>query len=134
MGKSAAHAKDRGLWSRTSPDKSELSKRIEDWTAGPEEKPGCQENFCQSLELTANFQDSPKTEAFKAALREHLEEHPDLAADPEKILMLRYCLYTYCRIHPDFADFTLKARVREASRMAGQFLNQLNACLNEHLR
>jgi hypothetical protein len=119
------------LWSRISPDKSELSKRIGDWTAGLEENPGYQESFFQPLELTVDLQDSPKVAAFKAALREHLEEHPEMAADPEKMVMLQYCLYTYCRIHPDFAGFTPKARVKEASRMAGQFLSQLNRYVQE---
>lgn len=87
-------------------------------------------------ELTFNLyrqlHDSPKVAAFNAALREHLEEHPDMAADLEKVGMLQYCLYTYCRIHPDFADFTIKERVQEASRMACQFLNQLNRYLQEY--
>lgn len=102
---------------------------------GLEENFGCGESFLQALaqrkELTRKLQDGLKAAAFKAALREHLEEHPEMAVDPQKMEMLRYCLYTYCRIHPDFADFTPKARVKEASRMACQFLNQLNVYLKE---
>jgi hypothetical protein len=80
-------------------------------------------------ELTFNLyrqlHDSPKVAAFNAALREHLEENPELAADLEKVEMLQYCLYTYCRINPDFADFTPRDRVKEASKMACEFLSQL---------
>ncbi len=138
MGNPASHTAERGLWSRNSPDKSELSKRMGRRTMGLEEDPGYKESFLQNLEyhkeLTRKLQDSLKAAAFKAALREHLEEHPEMAADQEKMEMLRYCLYTYCRIHPDFAGFTPKARVQEAGRMACQFLNQLNGYLKERLR
>ncbi len=78
-----------------------------------------------TFSLYRQLHESPKVAAFKAALREHLEENPEMAADLEKVEMLQYCLYTYCRIHPDFADFTPKERVQEASRMACEFLNQL---------
>ena len=73
--------------------------------------------------------ESPQVTVFKAALCEHLAENPDMAADREKVEMLQYCLYTYCRIHPDFADFSIEERVREAGKMAGEFLQQLGRYL-----
>jgi Bifunctional DNA primase/polymerase, N-terminal len=75
--------------------------------------------------LYRHLQESPQVAAFKAALCEHLAENPDMAADLDKVEMLQYCLFTYCRINPDFADFTIKERVQEAGKMASEFLHQL---------
>jgi hypothetical protein len=83
--------------------------------------------YLQELTCTLYRQlhESPQVAVFKAALCEHLAENPDMAQDLEKVEMLQYCLYTYCRIHPDFADFPIEERVREAGKMAGEFLQQL---------
>ncbi len=137
----------RGLWSRNSPDKAELSQRLGrsgafpriEWGQyslkgrSPEAKgfSGEEAKFLAylqqlTLSLCHRLQESPRVAAFQAALQEHLEENPDVAADTERVEMLRYCLYTYCRIHPDFADFTLRERVKAASHMAGEFLRQLH--------
>ncbi len=82
--------------------------------------------------LYRQLHESPQVAAFKAALCEHLAENPDMARNLDKVEMLQYCLYTYCRINPDFADLTIKERVREASKMAGEFLRQLDKHLTNY--
>lgn len=77
-------------------------------------------DLSDALKKTAK-QVSHEDEA-EAAIQECLEENPDLAADEQKVEMLRYCLKNYVNFHPDLMCLPLKERVAEACRMAREFL------------
>jgi len=62
----------------------------------------------------------------QAATNEFLQNHPDLAADQNKVQMVLLCLKNYINLDPAFAEMPVKVKLERAAEMAREFLEEMD--------
>jgi hypothetical protein len=68
---------------------------------------------------------APQSQVYReiqAAAEDFLNQHADLAADRQRILMVIFCLKNYIAINPEFAPLPFREKLEKAGKMARVFL------------
>ena len=73
-------------------------------------------------QLHTQAQKIPSPAGIEATVHACLRNNPELADDPDKLRMVKYCFQNYVNIDPDLSDLSLSERLERASQMANEFL------------
>jgi hypothetical protein len=64
---------------------------------------------------------------FEAALNQFLARHPEVAADPRRLEVVRYCYKYYVNYDPQYRDLPINDKLKQAIGMAGKFFGAMSS-------